>query len=165
VPQASPGRPSWCYGTAGIARALQSAALATGDPGLRQTAEQALAACITDPAQLSQLTDASLCHGWAGLLHTARCAAADAADPALFDLDLLDRELRKFLRTNGMPRQMGLLTGSTGIQLVIENPGHRAPPASAWDHCLLTGTTITRPDTAVCHALTVSEGIASGAIL
>jgi hypothetical protein len=141
APQPGPGRPSWCYGTPGIARALQSAALATGDAGLRQTAERALAACLADQAQLGQLTDASLCHGWAGLLHAARCAATDATDPARFDLARLDRELRRFLRVHGMPRQEGLLTGSTGIRLVTGPAGCRAPPASAWDQCLLTGTT------------------------
>ncbi|MEK8144023.1 lanthionine synthetase LanC family protein [Streptomyces sp. M10(2022)] len=73
-----PGRPSWCYGTPGIARARQLAALALGDALLQHRAEMALAACVTDERQLAQLTDASLCHGWAGLVRAVQRAATDA---------------------------------------------------------------------------------------
>jgi hypothetical protein len=58
-----PRRPSWCYGTPGIARAEQLAGLALGDRDRQRQAEQALAGCLTDDQQLAQLTDASLCHG------------------------------------------------------------------------------------------------------
>lgn len=61
--QHSPLRPSWCYGTPGIARAQQIAAIATGDAARQQIAEHALAACLSDTAQLSRITDNSLCHG------------------------------------------------------------------------------------------------------
>lgn len=165
VRQSRPGRPSWCYGTPGIGRALQSAAIAVGDATLRQSAEHAVASCIDDPAQLSQLTDASLCHGWTGLFHTAWNTAADAIHPAQFGLHQLEQELKRFLRMNGIPRQEGLLTGSTGIRLITESHDLSAPSASGWDYCLLTGMRSTAPGTNLYHAITASRGVSSGAIL
>ena len=79
-----PGRPSWCYGTPGIVRAQQLAAIATDDRARQRRAERALTGCLNDPRQLDQLTDASLCHGWAGLLHTTSRVAADAEDADIF---------------------------------------------------------------------------------
>jgi len=57
---AGPARPSWCYGTVGIARAQQLAAVATGDAARRRAAEAAMTGALTDPRQLSATTD--LCH-------------------------------------------------------------------------------------------------------
>ena len=73
-------RPSWCYGTPGIARAVQLAAIAVGDVDRQRSAEQAIAACLTDP---QPLTEPGLCHGLAGLYQTAFRAAADATSPAI----------------------------------------------------------------------------------
>ncbi|MGH8895742.1 MAG: lanthionine synthetase LanC family protein [Egibacteraceae bacterium] len=78
VHQPGPQRPSWCYGTPGLARAQQLAALALGDVRRQRRAEAALAGCIADDTQLSQLGDTSLCHGWAGLVQTTWRAATDA---------------------------------------------------------------------------------------
>jgi hypothetical protein len=84
VRRPGPARPSWCYGVPGLARAQQLAGLALGDPQRQRLAEQALAGCVADEEQLAQLGDASLCHGWAGLLQTTWRVAADAGDPASF---------------------------------------------------------------------------------
>ena len=65
--QRGPLRPSWCYGTPGLARAQQIAAVATSDTRRQQIAEHTLAGCLSDPAQLRRITDTSLCHGWASL--------------------------------------------------------------------------------------------------
>ncbi|WP_406326638.1 lanthionine synthetase LanC family protein [Streptomyces sp. NBC_00203] len=62
--QAGPSRPSWCYDTPGIARALQLAALAAGNRTRRATAERALIGCLADERQVRQIIDTSLCHGW-----------------------------------------------------------------------------------------------------
>ncbi|GAB3175924.1 lanthionine synthetase C family protein [Myceligenerans halotolerans] len=75
--------PSWCYGTPGIARALQLAALATGNDRLRGQAEQALLAELRDQNHLAQITAAGLCHGLAGLLQCTWRIAADAASSDL----------------------------------------------------------------------------------
>jgi hypothetical protein len=78
-----PGRPSWCYGTPGLARAQQLAGIARGDRQRQADAEDALSRCLADPAQLAQLTDPYICHGWAGLALTVWCASADAGTPTL----------------------------------------------------------------------------------
>ena len=81
--QPGPLRPSWCYGTPGLARAQQLAGIAAGDAARRRTAEDALVGCLSDPGQLARVTDGGLCHGAAGLYQTAWRAAADATAPAV----------------------------------------------------------------------------------
>jgi len=81
--QTGPGRPSWCYGTPGIARAQQLAGQALGDSLRQQLAEQALVECLTDRRQVSLIKDVGLCHGIAGLFQTAWRMIADSRDPHL----------------------------------------------------------------------------------
>lgn len=133
----APLRPSWCYGTPGIARAMQLAAIATHDAPRRQTAERALAACLSDPAQLAQITDISLCHGWAGLYQTAWRAAHDACTSALpAALPRLTELLAQHARPNHGDGD-GLLEGNTGLALALHTAAHHAPPLSGWDTFLL----------------------------
>jgi lantibiotic biosynthesis protein len=135
VQQPGPQRPSWCYGTPGLARAQQLAALALGHPQRQQHAEDALAGCITDEAQLAQLGEVSLCHGWAGLVQTTRRAAADTGhDSALTALlPRLDSRFDQHLHDQ-QPACAGLLEGATGIALTRHST---AAPAIPWDACLL----------------------------
>ncbi len=49
--QSCPARPSWCYGTPGIARAGQLAGIATGDAHRQHRYEEALVRCLDNPAQ------------------------------------------------------------------------------------------------------------------
>lgn len=130
-------RPSWCYGTAGIARCLQLAALALDDAALRRTAEGALVSALTDPAHRALVVDASLCHGYAGLARIAARAAADAAEPAVSRLravvpDLLDLAVAQ--PTTATP---GLLEGAAGIALAALTPVIEARAAPSWDAFLL----------------------------
>jgi lantibiotic biosynthesis protein len=132
-----PQRPSWCYGTPGLARAQQLAGLALADPRRQRRAEHALAACVADERQLAELRDASLCHGWAGLVHTVFRVAADATTPDLAaPLDHLRVRLVDHLDRYGLPDHDGLLEGTTGIRLVLDDPSD-VPPAPPWDACLL----------------------------
>lgn len=134
-----PGRPSWCYGTPGIARAQQLAGIALADRQRQRHAEQALIGCVTDPAQLAQLADPSLCHGWAGLIHTTRRAATDAGahSDLAAALPHLERRLDEYLTEHGSPPNSALLEGTTGIHLAQ----HHHPPANPpWDACLLTSS-------------------------
>lgn len=139
VSLAGPQRPSWCYGTPGIARAQQLAATAVGDPALACLAEQALVGCLTDEHQLAHLTDAGLCHGWAGLVHTARRAAADAGTRELATAaDAAARRMGQHLRDYRAPAEDGLLEGTTGVALVpTARDTTTSPPQSRWDSCLL----------------------------
>ena len=144
-----PQRPSWCYGTAGIARAQQLAALALGDQRLRHEAETALATALLDPLALAATTDVSACHGYAGLAHIAHRAADDATPHAAARLRsaaslLLDtthpprtdpnEQARELLATTGPD----LLEGAAGTALALLAPATGRPPATCWDACLLT---------------------------
>jgi hypothetical protein len=136
--QRGPQRPSWCYGTPGMARAQQLAALATNDRRRQRQAENALAGCVADQQQLAQLRDASLCHGWAGLLHTTRRVASDADDdsPLAAALPSLHARLEQHLSRSGPPDD-GLLEGRAGIQLAQQTNPTGQTSASRWDACLL----------------------------
>ncbi|MDX3224724.1 lanthionine synthetase C family protein [Streptomyces sp. ME19-01-6] len=130
-----PQRPSWCYGTPGLARAQQLAALATSDLVRQHDAEQALLGCVSDEAQLSQLRDNSLCHGRAGLVHTTRRVAADSLDDELtVALPTLDARLKHQLSCHPAPSQDGLLEGPEGVRLTQHSAARRTP---TWDACLL----------------------------
>jgi hypothetical protein len=142
-----PSRPSWCYGTAGLARAQQLAAIATGDQARQHMAELALARALSAPRQLATISDRSLCHGFAGLLHIAGRAAADAAGPQAraCRAGLLSRII-----PGGMPAAAvaasvlespgggpGLLEGAAGIALALHAVRSGMPAEPGWDSCLL----------------------------
>ncbi|MFV0135516.1 lanthionine synthetase C family protein [Streptomyces sp. HMX87] len=139
VPQFRAGRPSWCYGTPGIARALQLAAIACGREDSRLRAESLLTACLRDPDQLARITDPTVCHGWAGLCLAADRAAADtdSDSPLRRTLPRLRARFTAHLAHNPLPEGAGLLTGADGVLLTIHtlNPSH--PVASGWETCLL----------------------------
>ncbi|MGH3823560.1 MAG: lanthionine synthetase C family protein [Pseudonocardiaceae bacterium] len=131
-----PRRPSWCYGTLGLARAQQLAALALDDPIRRAMAEGAAAAALADPAQLRQTEDASLCHGYAGLIHIAGLMATDSLVPSvLTDVvpDLFDALIQKLARP--APADPGWLEGQVGTALALHSLAVR--PVTGWDHALL----------------------------
>ncbi|OHV64180.1 lanthionine synthetase C family protein [Pseudofrankia sp. BMG5.36] len=133
--QPGPGRSSWCYGTPGIARALQLAALAIGDPARQTAAEHTFAACLASP-QLARLSDAGLCHGLAGVYQTATRAAADAITPGI-GAHLPELSALLAARASTTDGSTTLLTGDTGIRLVLETARRKGAPLSGWDSCLL----------------------------
>ncbi|KWX00766.1 Lanthionine synthetase C family protein [Carbonactinospora thermoautotrophica] len=138
VRQPGPQRPAWCYGTPGLARAQQVAALALADRRRQRHAEKALAECIADDSQLSQLSDASLCHGWAGLLQATWRAATEAdSDELSTHLPHLHARMEQYLHRHGPPAHDGLLEGMTGVRLARHTMTTNTPPASRWDACLL----------------------------
>jgi hypothetical protein len=137
-----PQRPSWCYGTPGIARAQQLAGIAISDPSRQYAAEQALAGCVTDKRQLAQLEDASLCHGWAGLVLATWRAATDAQPgstlPAL--IPQISDQLHSTAAHN-LPAgaEDGFLLGAAGVDLTTQTIADGRPPECPWDACLLLG--------------------------
>ncbi|EFL34031.1 lanthionine synthetase C family protein [Streptomyces viridochromogenes DSM 40736] len=142
----APRRPSWCYGTAGLARAQQLAALALGGTRRKVDAENALVAALTNPAQLKATTDSALCHGFAGLAHVAARAADDAHPSTAGQLRATIPALLAAAHPPGtdpehaattLMRGPGLLDGAAGIALALLAPSTSAPPRSAWDTCLL----------------------------
>ncbi|MEU0857388.1 lanthionine synthetase C family protein [Streptomyces griseofuscus] len=146
----APRRPSWCYGTAGLARAQQLAALALGDTSLQTEAETALLDALTDPAQLRATTDSGLCHGFAGLIHLTARTAADAAPAAADQLRATIPALLAVLLPPGTAPDdaatrlledeagAGLLDGAAGTALGLLAADSAEPPRTAWDACLLT---------------------------
>ncbi|MDH6630054.1 hypothetical protein M2271_007904 [Streptomyces sp. LBL] len=143
-------RPSWCYGTAGLARAQQLAALALGDTRRQVDAENALVAALSDPAQLKATTDNGLCHGVAGLTHIASRAADDARPSTVGQLRATIPALLAVVHPRGTDpahaakelvrdaeRCPGLLDGAAGIALALLAPSTAVPPRYAWDACLL----------------------------
>lgn len=132
------GRPSWCYSTPGIARAQQLAGIATGDLGRQERAEDDLAACLWDPSQPAQLTDLTLCHGWAGLIATAWYAAADALspEPDTHVLRLLDTFLDKAAAGDSPTVNLpGLINGSAGVALTLHTIA--SGTSTGWETSLL----------------------------
>lgn len=134
-----PQRPSWCYGTPGIARAQQLAGIALGDQALQRLAESALIGCITDDTQLDQLGDASLCHGWAGVVQTTWRSAADAGPHSALTSELaqLTSRLDTFARAEGARQDAELMEGISGVHLVQITTASNVHHTSAWDGCLL----------------------------
>lgn len=148
--RSAPRRPSWCYGTAGLARAQQLAALALGDARRQVEAEAALVAALTDPAQLKATTDDGLCHGFAGLAHIAARTAADARPPTAGQLRAAIPALLSAVCPPGTdPATVakalvhdekagpGFLDGAAGTALALLLPATATPPISTWDSCLL----------------------------
>lgn len=133
--QPRPGRPSWCYGAAGIARALQLAAIATNNSARRQAAEDAMAACLSD-RQLGRITEAGLCHGMAGVYQAAYRAACDAGTPKIRErLPAVAAALTRCAAAEA-ENTPGLLTGDAGVNLALETVRHTTP-RTGWDACLL----------------------------
>jgi hypothetical protein len=128
-------RPSWCYGTAGVARVQQLAALATGDAERQRMAEGALLSALTDPAQRELTVDASLCHGYAGLARITARAAAEATGPAAGRLRQQLPGLLVRTRPTTAESGPGVLEGAAGVALAAL--AHDAEPATGWDLCLL----------------------------
>jgi hypothetical protein len=136
IQQPGPGQPSWCYGTPGIAAAMHRAALATGGTARQRLAEAALVGCLTDPAQLHQLTGSGLCHGLAGLLQVTWRMARDARIPDIpAALPLLTARLLQQHRA--CPENSTLLEGRTGDALALHTAATDTEPRTRWDACLL----------------------------
>ncbi|PIM66209.1 lanthionine synthetase [Streptomyces sp. JV178] len=127
--------PSWCYGTPGLARAQQLAALALNDPDRKRMAERALLYCLADPTQLDQLTSRGLCHGLGGLLRVLQRVTQDADEPRAFVYHL--PQLSERFLTTEPPVETGFLNGSVGATLAFQNIQEGALPTSDWDACLL----------------------------
>ncbi|MFE9845541.1 lanthionine synthetase C family protein [Streptomyces goshikiensis] len=154
--QPEPGRPSWCYGTPGIARALQLAGLALEVPQWQEAGVEALRAALSradpdGPDRAGGTAEAGLCHGLAGLLQITWRAARDSGDPELSErvpqltarlLDLLDEDAPfGFAAAPGErpPEEHpgGFLTGAAGAALALHTFARDAEPATRWDRALL----------------------------
>ncbi|MBV2156708.1 lanthionine synthetase C family protein, partial [Kitasatospora sp. SUK 42] len=128
---------AWCYGSPGIARALQLASQALTRPQWEQTAIAATRAVFDRASDMDTLYDAGLCHGWAGLLQPLLRITEDSDDqnlqshiPELTEriIEQYDPALPYGYRHYDLePRPFddlddaGYLTGTTGIALTLLN--------------------------------------------
>ncbi|MFI9845149.1 lanthionine synthetase C family protein [Nonomuraea sp. NPDC051941] len=144
-----PQRPGWCYGTTGLARAQQLAALAMGDTPRLNMAGHAVAQALADPAQRAATADVSLCHGHAGMAHLTTRVIANAYPATATHLRTLTPVLlEEVLPPRTEPQDVvtallggtagpALLEGAAGVALAILAPAAGTLPHSGWDTCLL----------------------------
>lgn len=143
-------RPSWCYGTAGLARAQQLAALALSNRDRQLAAEREFLRSLTDRHQLAATKDIALCHGFSGIAHVAARIADDAMPSNADELrTVLPALLSAVLPPGTDPENTitelmgsddggpGLLDGTAGLALATLAPETGTAPRSAWDACLL----------------------------
>ncbi|MEV5413392.1 lanthionine synthetase C family protein [Thermopolyspora sp. NPDC052614] len=130
-PETQVARPSWCYGQLGIARTQQLAAVALNDPVRRRAAEDTVVRVLTDRPHLGKITDASLCHGWGGLLTVARAVADDSPTPDRYTT--LIENLKGHLAA-GLDRlsKSGFMEGRAGAQLALDGTN-----TTGWTRALL----------------------------
>jgi len=104
-----------------------------------RVAERALAGCVLDQQIAGLLTDASLCHGWAGVVQALWHATGDAVDPRPLQLALREarRGMEDHLARAGPPASGGLLEGTSGIQLAQNDLPRTGGESPCWDACLL----------------------------
>ncbi|MFJ5927733.1 lanthionine synthetase C family protein [Kitasatospora sp. NPDC092948] len=151
-------RAGWCYGASGIARSLYLAGRALADPAVQARARDAMRAELARPLPSTMTDDPGLCHGRAGLLHTAVRMAAATDDPALWTAaDHAAAELaaafdetapfgyRQYVPTASGPRHLdspALIDGATGAALALATYADtqsdpRGGEAPDWDAALL----------------------------
>lgn len=128
-----PGRPSWCYGTPGISRAMQLAALARSARARQTAAEEALIRCVTDPGQTALLAGPGLCHGRAGAAAATWHAARDSGSPALVSAVCSLAGALAVPDAGGHP--YGLIDGYAGAALTLHDLAVNAE--GTWARCLL----------------------------
>jgi hypothetical protein len=149
VDGARPTRPSWCYGTPGIARALQLAAQALDEPAWANMAVASMHAALARSQGEGQLTEPSICHGLAGLLLATRLIADDSGDRqlcaaavALADelVTYVDERAPHGVRVGNRSRAAGLLEGAAGVALVLKHvAGDRGTEGVPWYAAFLLG--------------------------
>ncbi|MDX3658716.1 lanthionine synthetase C family protein [Streptomyces sp. ID05-26A] len=125
----------WCYGTCGVARAIQLAAGAFDRP---DWADRAVAVARTAVGRLvaepGLLRDAGLCHGWAGVTQLTGRMAKDSGDPVLrASADLFAARLTDFVDVENT----GFLDGAAGIGLALDDHARGYPESGNWDTALL----------------------------
>ncbi|MEV0265485.1 lanthionine synthetase LanC family protein [Streptomyces sp. NPDC050617] len=146
-------RAGWCYGTAGVARSLQLAALALAEPEWNRQAVAAVAAACDPPGGDRGYDDATLCHGLAGLTTVAALMAREPGGEQLSGhLDELTTALIRaagpehpFLWPATAPvgpatvHRPGFLDGAAGVALALHFALNPSAPVGAlpWDTALL----------------------------
>lgn len=130
---AKPTRPSWCYGTPGISRAVQSASIALESPMQERLAEKALLSCLLDPNQMNLISEIQVCHGLAGVVQSAWRFGEHNYQLQDTAYELAERLQVKYASADQL--RDGILSGDSGVGLVIQTVLEGSP--KRWDMCLL----------------------------
>lgn len=125
-----PTRAAWCYGTPGVARALQLAAPVAGEPAWADLAVTTLRSVLDGPVERWRITNPGLCHGAAGLLHVTSRVAQDSGDedlrarlPSLAEGVLAhhDADAPYGFRRHRSADLAGILEGAAGVALALRH--------------------------------------------
>ncbi|WP_222853537.1 lanthionine synthetase C family protein [Fodinicola acaciae] len=144
------GRDAWCYGAAGIGRALFLAGAALDRTDWQADGCEAVIGAIATASD-ETLHDPGLCHGWSGLLQIALRMLADTRDEryelaagslAARVLDAYDPGSPFGFRyvQSVAPRpadRPGFLDGAAGVALALHAYATGVPPRTSWDAALL----------------------------
>ncbi|MEU1117171.1 lanthionine synthetase C family protein [Streptomyces sp. NPDC005879] len=152
-PELAEARTGWCYGTPGVARALQLAALALKEPEWNRQAVAAVAAVCDRPDPDRASGDPTLCHGLAGLTTIVSLMAREpgggelaARVPALADaLARAADPAHPFLWPAAAPEgpalvhRPGFLDGAAGAALALRSAQNPDAPRGElpWQAALL----------------------------
>lgn len=144
---------SWCWGDPGIALSLLTAGTALGDEDLRSIAIETMRPLCDRPPDVSEWTDACICHGWAGAAHVfgrfyqATHDAEFATAAGRYWQALFDRAtepgiaggmlFRIQVPEGGVSRRenLGILNGAAGVGLALLSAIGR-DGGSGWDRML-----------------------------
>lgn len=147
----APARPSWCYGAAGIARALEFASAALDRPEWAAAGLDAVRSTLAQDPETWAITDDMLCHGWASSLYLC-CLFGWNHPDGEFQVAadrLAERLIERFepgavfgYRFYQPSEELyldlpGFLEGSAGIALALHAYATDRPPASQWDTVLM----------------------------
>jgi lantibiotic biosynthesis protein len=147
-----PARPGWCYGNAGVARALWLSGHALNEPELARLAVKALRQALERQRAERPLDSPTFCHGVAGLAQVTLRIAAESGDAELsrhardLCLELVERfdpeaplGYRDVTAARGGPRlevdNPTLLSGAAGTALVLLAAATDRDPG--WDRAML----------------------------
>ena len=106
-----PDRSAWCYGSAGVARALWLAGVARDRADWRGLAVEAMRGVCERPVYARMLDSPTFCHGVSGLLQVTLRFGHDTGLPVFADAAALLTE-----RLLGM-HEPGTLAGYRGVEL------------------------------------------------
>lgn len=147
-PPVRPYRAAWCYGPAGVARALWLAGIARGNPTYQSVAVQTIRDCLARSKVDRGITSPTFCHGLAGFAQIALRFAKDTQDGELrWEADRLVVELldwwepesllgfRNVEPGGGRVNHPGMLDGAPGVGLVLLAAGSEVAPS--WDRLFL----------------------------
>ena len=147
-----PARPGWCYGNAGVGRALWLAGKALDEPEYARLGERAVRAALERQRTERPLTAPTLCHGTSGLAQITLRMAADSGAEDLFDeartlclelVEWFDPDVALGYRGEAEMRNLphavaddpALLDGATGPPLVLLAAVAATDPG--WDRAML----------------------------